>query len=105
MTNVVKQSLEENASTILKELPEEFHADFKASINEAKPLPVLSEEQAKAEAIACIKENPTISNEDEAIELIKADNTIGQPIPQPSQNELEQQQKASLAEVQANLDD
>lgn len=102
MSNIVKQSLEDNMDAILENLPEEFHADLKASVATAAASPVLSADEAKAEAIACIKENPTIENEDDAIALVNNDFNIGQAIAQPSAEELQMQQKEALAGVQAS---
>jgi hypothetical protein len=103
MTNIVKQSLEDNMDVILENLPKEFHSDLKSSVATAAPQAVLSADEAKAEAIACIKENPSIENEDEAIALVNSDPMIGQAIPQPPATELEIQQRDALAEVQASL--
>ena len=103
MSNEVKQSLEDNMNEILKALPEEFHADFKASVENAEPSPKLSTDEAKAQAAELMKEDPSIADE-ECVALLDEDVLINQAIQQPNAEELEMQKKELLAEIEAGLD-
>lgn len=102
MSNIIKESLQENLDQILENLPSEFHSDLKASIDAATPTPRLSTEEAKEQAAQLMKENPDIQDE-ECIALLDGDNLINQAIQQPKDEELELQKKQSIAEIQAAL--
>lgn len=104
MSNEVKQSLEDNLSAILENLPEEFHADLKASIEEATPQPILSAEQARVEAAQLMKENPDIDDAT-CVPLLEKDNQIACAITQPSSEELEEQKRDSLQQIAQELED
>ncbi len=103
MSNLVKQSLEDNLDEILENLPKEFHDDMKSSIEAATPTPKLSDEEAKQHAAELMKENPAILDE-ECIPLLDSDTTLNKPIALPSEEELKLQMEQSLAEINASLD-
>ena len=105
MTNLIKQSLEDNKDFILENLPKEFHTDFEASIDKAIPSEKLSKEQAVEQAERCMRENPNVLAETrrEVLPQIQADNNLGKPIPQPSEAELEKQKEQAIVEINANL--
>lgn len=102
MSNIVKESLEENMDEILKNLPEEFHSDLKASVEAAAPSEKLNAEQAKQQAAELMKENPSI-NDAECIPLLDSDTALNLAIAQPSGAELEVQKKNMLAEIETSL--
>ncbi len=103
MSNEVKKSLQDNTDEILKNLPDEFHADFKASVESAAPAPKLTDDEAKAHSAQLMKENPSIADE-ECVPLLDEDVLINQAIGQPNDEELEQQKKELLAEIEAGLE-
>ena len=102
MSNVVKESLQENSEEILKALPTELHDEFKKSIESVEPTPRLSTEEAKEQAAALMKADPTIAHE-ECIPLVENDAMINQAIQQPCDAELELQKQAALKEIEATL--
>jgi len=102
MSNTVKQSLEENMDDILKNLPEEFHEDLKASIETAAPSSKLTDEEAVIQASELMRDNPDIDHE-ACIPLLAKDTRLNRPIPQPYDAELELQKQAAIAEVKNNL--
>ena len=102
MTNVVKESLQENMNSILENLPEEFHSDFKASVETAEPSPRLSTDEAKKQAADLMKENPSIKDE-ECIPLLDSDTLINTAVQQPNSDELEIQKQQAIAEIEAEL--
>lgn len=106
MTNPVKQSLEDNMDSILENLPEEFHSDFKASVATAAPIPVLSKDEIVEQAEQCMRENPDVLAETrrEIVPLLKTNQHLGQPIAQASNDELEAEKKEALEKIQASLD-
>jgi len=106
MDNIVKQSLEENKDIILENLPEEFHGDFKASIESAETMKVLSQAEAVKEAEQCMRENPNVLAETrrEIMPSLENDQTLGQPAQQASEAELKEQMQHALGEIEANLD-
>ena len=103
MSNAVKQSLQDNSDEILANLPDEFHNDFKASVEAATSTPKLTTEQAKELAAELMKENPSISDK-ECIPLLDSDTLINQPIKQPTDGELELQKQELTSEINANLE-
>ena len=102
MSNEVKQSLQDNMSEILENLPKEFHEQHKASVESAGPSPKLTTDEAKAQAAELMKENPQIADK-ECVPLLDEDRELNQPIAQPNEAELELQKKELLAEIEANL--
>lgn len=103
MSNLVKQSLEENTQDILKNLPDEFHNDFKASIETATASARLNNDEAKDLASQLMQEDPSI-NDQECVPLLHSDNLINQVIQQPNDAELDLQKKQLLAEIEASLE-
>lgn len=103
MSNLVKQSLEDNEQDILKNLPDEFHNDFKASIETAAPATQLSDDEAKGLASLLMQEDPSI-NDQECVPLLDSDHLINQAIQQPSDAELELQKEQLLAEIEVALE-
>jgi len=103
MSNEVKQSLQDNMSEILENLPEEFHEEHKASVESAAPSPKLTTDEAKAQAAELMKENPSIADK-ECVPLLDADPLINQSIVQPNEAELELQKEELLAEIRAGLE-
>lgn len=103
MTNLVKQSLQDNMDEILANLPDEFHNDFKASVESAELSPRLTVEQAKEQAAELMKENPSI-DDSECVPLLEADGLINKPIKQPNDQELELQKQELKAEIEASLE-
>lgn len=103
MSNLVKESLQDNMQEILKNLPDEFHNDFKTSIEKAGPSERLNDDEAKDLASTLMQENPSI-NDQECIPLLHSDNLINRIIQQPSDAELELQKEQLLAEIEACLE-
>ena len=103
MSNAVKQSLQDNSDEILANLPNEFHEDFKASIEASAPTINLTIEQAKEQAAELMKEDPSISDE-ECIALLDSDILINRPIQQPNNEELELQKQELISDIRANLE-
>lgn len=103
MSNLVKQSLEDNEQEILKNLPSEFHNDFKASIETAVPSARLNNDEAKDLAALLMQEDPSI-NDQECVPLLESDNLINQVIQQPNDAELELQKEQLLAEIEDSLE-
>lgn len=102
MTNVVKESLQENMNAVLENLPEEFHGDFKSSVESAEPSPRLSVDEAKEQAKQLMIENPDIEHE-ECIPLIDSDRQINQPVTLPNKEELQLQKQDAISEIEAGL--
>jgi hypothetical protein len=103
MSNLVKQSLEDNEQEILENLPGEFHNDFKASIETAAPTARLNNEEAKDLASLLMQEDPSIDDK-ECVPLLDSDNLINQVIQQPNDAELELQKEQLLAEIEVSLE-
>lgn len=97
MTNYVKQSLEDNYSDILKNLPEEFHDDFKASLADAAPVKQDSESELRQVVIKVLKDNPNIDHA-KCIAAFDADQTFNQAIPQPDKEMLKLEENDLLSE-------
>lgn len=103
MSNLVKQSLQDNTQEILKNLPDAFHDDFEKSIDAAAPATKLSDKEAKDLASQLMEEDPSIDHT-KCIPLLDSDNLINRMIQQPSDAELEIQKKELLAEIEACLE-
>ena len=103
MSNLVKQSLQDNMQDILKILPDEFHNDFKSSVETASSTVRLSDDEAKELASLLMQEDSSI-NDQECIPLLHSDNLINRIIQQPSDAELTLQKKQLLAEIEACLE-
>lgn len=99
MTNAIRKSLEENMEFILENTPKEFHEQAKATAAAAEPIAILSEDEAKKEALAIANDNPQVDNE--TLETaIKQSDVFLSPIEKASDAELETQQKERLAEIE-----
>ncbi len=96
MTNIVRQSLEENSKDILKNLPEEFHDDFKASIALAAPVLQPSDGELRQIVIKELKDNENI---DDAICIpaFEDDKTFNQAVVQPTKEMLDLEESDLLA--------
>jgi len=103
MSNVVKQSLQDNMNDILENLPKEFHEEHKASVENAEPSLKLTDDEARTQAAELMKEDPSIADE-ECVPLLDEDRLINQVIVQPNDAELELQKEELLAEIKASLE-
>jgi len=103
MSNLVKQSLKDNMQEILSNLPNEFHDDFKASVETTEPTPRLSKDEAIDLASSLMEEDSSIDDK-ECIPLLHSDNLINCAIEQPSDAELAIQKEQLLAEIEASLE-
>lgn len=97
MANSVKESLKENTNEILKNLPEEFHANFKAEMENAAPVPQQSDNELRKIVIEELKNNPNVDGV-VCISAFEADMMFNQAIPQPCKEELELEKQDLLSE-------
>lgn len=98
MTNIIKQSLEQNMDAILENVPVELHEEVKANIASAAPTPKLSMAEVKQAVIQELKDNPTVDDA-ACIPMVETDESLGQAAAQPSAEELEAEQATRLAET------
>ncbi len=97
MTNAVKQSLENNSADILKNLPEEFHSDFKASMADAAPIAQPSDSELRQIVVKELKDNPNVDDA-VCIPAFEADKAFNQAIPQPDKDALGLEEQDLLSE-------
>ena len=94
----VKKSLEENKDEILKNLPEEFHADFHTAMaNAEETVPLTPEEELEA-IKAELTANPDVDH-DALIPLLESSPTAHRADPPPSAEEQDSAKAEALAKV------
>lgn len=72
----IKKSLEDNKAEILKNLPEEFHADFEKSLNNVEePAPAQSITEVQKEVAASLPDDLKKDAEDISNEILTAPET------------------------------
>ncbi len=96
--SMIKKSLEENKAEILKNLPNEFHADFEAEVAKAAEIAPPSATEEIAAIKAEMKANPDVDDAVLVAEVEANPSAHRAPAP-PSAEEQEAAKKAALAKV------